>query len=86
MSGQKGSRQEEILHMQSPPCRVPNRNVIKDDFGGKLLSGRPFRSDVRGRRLDVGPRTRFPRRRVFTVRRRGKNRVCADAKKKFKKK
>jgi hypothetical protein len=60
------------------------RDVIKDDFGGKLPSGRLFRPDVRARlRL---PRGRgFTRGRVFTVRRRGKNRVRADAKKKLKK-
>jgi hypothetical protein len=51
-------------------------DVIKDDFGGKLPSGRP---DVHGRRPDVRPRPRLPRGRVFTVRRRGKNRVRADA-------
>jgi hypothetical protein len=54
-----------------PPSR---RDVIKDDFGGKLPSGRPFRPDVRGRRPDIRARLR-----VFTVRRRGKNRVRADA-------
>jgi hypothetical protein len=55
------------------------RDVIKDNFGRKSPSGRPFRSDVRARpRL---PRGRgFTRGRVFTVRRRGKNRVRADAK------
>jgi hypothetical protein len=53
-----------------------HRDVIKDDFGGKLPSGRC--SDVRARpRL---PRGRgFTRGRVFTVRQRGKNRVRADA-------
>jgi hypothetical protein len=38
------------------------RDVIKDDFGGKLPSGRPFRPDVR-------PRPRSPRGRDFTRRR-----------------
>jgi hypothetical protein len=69
------------------------RDVIKDDFGGKLPSGCPFRPDVRGRRPNVRVRPRLPRRRgftcgrvftrgrVFTVCRRGKNRVRADAKK-----
>jgi hypothetical protein len=53
---------------------VQTRDVIKDDFGGKLPSGRPFR-------LDVRPRPRLPRGcgstrgRVFTVCRRSKNRV-----------
>jgi hypothetical protein len=56
------------------------RDVIKDDFGGKLPSGRPFRPDVRTRpRLPCG--RGFIRGRIFTVRRRGKNRVRADAKK-----
>jgi hypothetical protein len=67
------------------------RDVIKDDFGGKLPSGRPFRPDVRGCRPDVRgcrpdvrarprlPRGRgFTRGRVFTVCRRGKNRFRAD--------
>jgi hypothetical protein len=63
---------------KAPTCRAPTRDVIKDDFGGKLPSGRPFRPDVRARpRL---PRGRgFTRERVFTVRRRGKNRIRADA-------
>jgi hypothetical protein len=54
------------------------RDVIKDEIGGKLPSGRPFRPDVRARpRL---PRGRgFTRGWVFTVRGRGKNRVRADA-------
>jgi hypothetical protein len=48
------------------------RNVIKDDFGGKLPSGRPFHPDVRWNpRLSRGP--------VFTVRRRSKNCIRADA-------
>jgi hypothetical protein len=57
---------------------VHTRDVIKDEIGGKLPSGRPFRPDVRARpRL---PRGRgFTRGRVFTVRERGKNRVRADA-------
>jgi hypothetical protein len=61
------------------------RDVIKDDFGGKLPSGRPFRPDIRGRRPDVRLRPRLPRgrgftrERVFTVRQRGKTRVRADA-------
>jgi hypothetical protein len=57
---------------------VCTRDVIKDDFEGKLPSGRPFRPDVRARpRL---PRGRgFTCGRVFTVRQRGKNRVRADA-------
>jgi hypothetical protein len=56
------------------------RDVIKDDFGRKLPSGRPFRPDVRARpRL---PRGRsFTRGQVFTVCRHGKNRVRADTKK-----
>jgi hypothetical protein len=50
-------------------------DVIKDDFGGKLPSGRP---DVRARpRLPL--RHGFTRRWVFTIRGRGKNRVRADA-------
>jgi hypothetical protein len=60
------------------PAQIPPlpRDVIKDDFGGKLPFGRPFRPDVRARpRL---PRGRgFTRGRVFTVRRCGKNRVRA---------
>jgi hypothetical protein len=59
--------------------RGASRDVIKDDFGGKLPSGRPFRSDVRGYRSNVRPRPRLPRGWVFTVRRRGKKRVRADA-------
>jgi hypothetical protein len=57
---------------------VSLRDVIKDDFGGKLPSGRPFRPDVRARtRL---PRGRgFTRGQVFTVRRCGKNHVRAGA-------
>jgi hypothetical protein len=56
----------------------PARDVINDNFGGKLPSGRPFRPDVR-------PHPRLPRGRgfthgrVLTLRRRGKNRVYADA-------
>jgi hypothetical protein len=59
-----------------PPPTPAGRDVIKDDFGGKLPSGR---------RPDVRPHLRLPRGRsfirgrVFTVRQRGKNRVCADA-------
>jgi hypothetical protein len=59
---------------------MDGKDVIKYDFGGKLPSGRPFRPDVRphphlsrGRGFTCG--------RVFTVRRRGKNRVHANAKK-----
>jgi hypothetical protein len=56
-------------------CReVQCRDVIKDDFGGKLPSGRPFRPDVHAR-------PRLPRGRIFTVRQRGKNYVRAGAKK-----
>jgi hypothetical protein len=68
------------------------RDVIKDEIGRKLQSGRPFRPDVRGRRPDVRVRPRLPRGRgftrgqVFTVRGRGKNRVRADAKNKNKNK
>jgi hypothetical protein len=58
---------------------VPAKDVINDDFGGKLPSGRPFRPDVHGRRPDVRARPRLPRGRVFTVRRCGKNRVHTDA-------
>jgi hypothetical protein len=71
---------------------MTGRDVIKDDFGEKLPPGRPFRPDVRGRRPDVRARPRLPRgrgficRRVFTVRRRGKNCVRADAVEKFRKK
>jgi hypothetical protein len=55
-----------------------SRDVIKDDFGRKSLSGRPFRPDVRARpRLPRG--CSFTHERVFTVRRCGKNRVRADA-------
>jgi hypothetical protein len=54
------------------------RDVIKDEIGGKLPSGRPFRPDVRARpRLPRG--CGFTRGRVFTVRGRGKNRVRTDA-------
>jgi hypothetical protein len=54
------------------------RDVIKDDFGGKLPSGRPFRPDIRPRpHLSHG--RGFTRGRVLTIRRRGKNRVRADA-------
>jgi hypothetical protein len=49
-----------------------SRDVIKDEIGGKLPSGRPFRPDVRAR-------PRLPRGWVFTVRGRGKNCVRADA-------
>jgi hypothetical protein len=65
--------------------KLQARNVIKDNFGGKLPSARPFRPDVRGRRPDVRPRPRLPRGRgftrgrVFIVRQRGKNRVRAEA-------
>jgi hypothetical protein len=54
------------------------RDVIKDDFGGKLPSRRPFRPDVRPRpRL---PRGRsFTRGRVFTIHRCGKKRIRTDA-------
>jgi hypothetical protein len=52
---------------------MSGRDVIKDDFGGKLPSGRPRPRLPRGRG--------FTRRRDFTVRRRGKNRIRADAKK-----
>jgi hypothetical protein len=61
-----------------------SRDVIKDDFEGKLQSGRPFRPDVRVRPPDVRARPRlsrgrgFTRGRVFTVRRRGKNRIRAN--------
>jgi hypothetical protein len=48
------------------------RDVIKDDFGGKLLSGRPHASAFT-------PRRGFIRGRVFTVCQRGKNRVRTDA-------
>jgi hypothetical protein len=60
------------------------RDVIKDDFGGKLPSGRPFRPDVHARpRL---PRERgFTCGRVFSICRRSKNRVRADTEKKIKK-
>jgi hypothetical protein len=61
-----------------PNMFAPGQDVIKDDFGGKLPSGRPFRPDVRpSPRLPHG--RGFTRGRVFTVRRRGKNRVRADA-------
>jgi hypothetical protein len=54
-----------------------DRDVIKDEIGGKLPSGRPFHPDVRARpRLPRGPG--FTRGQVFTVRERGKNRVRAD--------
>jgi hypothetical protein len=53
------------------------RDVIKDEIGGKLPSGRPQTSSGRPRL----PRGRgFTCGRVFTVRGRGKNRVHADAK------
>jgi hypothetical protein len=61
------------------------RDVIKDEIGGKIPSGRPFRPDVRGRRPDVRARPRLPRGhgftrgRVFIVRGRSKNRVRTDA-------
>jgi hypothetical protein len=65
-------------HPASRMGSAPHRNVIKDDFGGKLPSGRPFRLDIRSRpRLPHG--RGFTCGRVFTVRRRGKNRVRADA-------
>jgi hypothetical protein len=77
----------------TPILRRPivSRDVIKDDFGGKLPSGRPFRPDVRGRHPEVCTRPRlsrgrgftrghgFTRGRVFTIRRCGKNRVRANA-------
>jgi hypothetical protein len=67
----------QILRQQRPQ----RRDVIKDEIGGKLPSGRPFCPDVRGR--PCLPRGRgFTRGRVYTVRRRGKNRVRADAKNK----
>jgi hypothetical protein len=55
-----------------------NQGCHKGRFWGKInvrtsfSCGRPFRADVR-------PRLHLPRGRVFTVRRRGKNRVRADA-------
>jgi hypothetical protein len=58
-----GNRREEARYRQvagrlpSITCRSAGegytRDVIKDDFGGKLPSGRPFRLDVRERRPDV---------------------------------
>jgi hypothetical protein len=55
---------------------VHPRDVIKDDFGGKLPFGLPFRPDVRARpRLPCG--RGFTRGQVFTIRRCGKNRVRA---------
>jgi hypothetical protein len=48
------------------------RDVIKDDFGGKLPSGHPFRPDIRAC-------LRLPHGWFLTVRGRGKNRVRADA-------
>jgi hypothetical protein len=58
--------------------RIHNTDVIKNDFGGKLPSGRPFRPDVRPRpRLSRG--CGFTRGRVLTVRRHHKKRVRADA-------
>jgi hypothetical protein len=64
-----------ILHLL---LLIMPRDVIKDVFGWKLPSGRPFRPDVCPRpRL---PRGRgFTRGRIFTVRGRSKNRVRADA-------
>jgi hypothetical protein len=61
-----------LLHQPQPNPR----DVIKDDFRGKLPSGR--RPDVRARPCLPRGR-RFTRGRVFTVRGRGKNRVRADA-------
>jgi hypothetical protein len=61
------------------------KDVIKDDYGGKLPSGHPFRPDVRGHHPNVRPRPRLPhgrgfiRGQVFTIHRRGKNHVRADA-------
>jgi hypothetical protein len=57
---------------------VLHRDVIKDDFGGKLPSGRPFHPDVRPRPRLPGGRG-FTRGRVFTICRRRKNCVRADA-------
>jgi hypothetical protein len=80
----QGNAGDHVLYYDSSSSLVA-KDVIKDDFGGKLPSGRPFRPDVRGRRPDVRPRPHlscgrdFTRGRVFTVRRRGKNRVRADA-------
>jgi hypothetical protein len=37
-----------------------SRDVIKNVFGRKCLSGRPFRPDVRGRRPDVRAHPRLP--------------------------
>jgi hypothetical protein len=49
---------------------LAGRDVIKDEIGGKLPSGRPFRPDVRARPcLPCG--RGFTRGRVFTVRGRG---------------
>jgi hypothetical protein len=64
--------------LEIPNPLPTDRDVIKDEIGRKLPSGRPFRPDVRARpRL---PRGRgFTRGRVFTVRGRGKNRVRADS-------
>jgi hypothetical protein len=54
------------------------RNVIKDDFGGKLPSGHPFRPDIRPRpHLPYG--CGFTRRRIFTDRQRDKKSVRMDA-------
>jgi hypothetical protein len=61
---------QSFIHGDSPiydtKRTVLARDVIKDDFGGKLPSGRPFRPDVRGRRPDVRARPRLPRERGFT--------------------
>jgi hypothetical protein len=73
-----GERLGGPLHLGRPPGAVRHRDVIKDDFGGKLPTERPFRPDVRpSPRLPLG--RGFTRGRIFNVRRRGKNRVRADA-------
>jgi hypothetical protein len=63
--------QRRILEFQ-----VIVKDVIKDDFGGKLPSGR--RQDVRPRPC-LSRERGFTRGWVFTICRRGKKRVHADA-------
>jgi hypothetical protein len=68
-----------VLKIQMIPTTAvaSTRDVIKDDFGGKLPSG--VRTSFSSGRPRLPHGRSFTRGRVFTVSRRGKNRVHADA-------